>query len=147
MPSGYNWWASASEENDPYCGPFETKERAISHALLNGFYEESKDGSSVQLYVCEAVVATIEDIDLDADVILTDLATFYEEWTDEDGDLFRPTVTKEDAKDLGVALNQAFQMWARDHGINIYGSFQETRSGEYITMPTPDHVKNLRSAT
>ena len=142
MPSEFKWWASASENDDSYTGAYETKELAISHAILNGFYDLSDDGSSVRIYVVEAQVATIEDVKIDADVILTDLATYYEDYCNENGEVFSE-ITKEDTQELEKALNEAFQKWARYNDIRVYGAFTETRNGEYITMPTPDHVNKI----
>ena len=133
MPSQHQWWISLDEE--VYHGPFETRETAIQAALKDKLYMEDEDAKIT--YIVEAQSVIIDDIHISARDLLDDLAVSFEECIHpDDGELFKD-VTAEDYQDLDVIINQAFQMWVRDHNIKLaYSSLSEQRNEEWITLPS-----------
>lgn len=135
MPSHHQWWISPDEEQ--FHGPYETKEEAIQTALKDKIYMEDEDEKVA--YIVEAQSVVIDDIHISARDLLDDLAVTFEECVHpDDGELFRD-VSAEDYQDLDAIINQAFQMWVRDHNIKLaYSSLTEQRNEEWITLPKPE---------
>lgn len=133
MPTGYQWWIS--EDQYSYRGPYPTKEEAIKQALQNEVFHEVND-NEIGFHICEAQTPVMEDIIIDADALLVDLADAYEEYQNEDGQVFT-NLESGDIDDLQDVLNQAFQTWARDHDIKLPNTCIEMRNEEFLTMPKP----------
>jgi hypothetical protein len=137
MPTQFQWWIS-QEDGSELTGPFLTKDLAITGAVLNGIFSE-EENDQISIFALEATSRTIEDITINAENVLDDLETFYSDC----GDGIFKDISCEDAHMLEKALNEAFQMWARDRDILRIGLFLETRNEETVTMPKPDHAKKI----
>jgi len=137
MATQFQWWISRDEESE-LTGPFLTKDLAISSAVLNGIFSE-EENDQISMFVLEGKSKTIEDIIINADNIIDDLETFYGDF----GESIFNNISREDVYMLETALNEAFQIWARDRDVLRTGIFIETRNEETITMPKPDHAKKI----
>jgi hypothetical protein len=91
----------------------------------------------IGIHVVEATKHSVEELMIDGDRVLEDLAEFlYEEWLDPDGDGCLFDVKPEEVRDLGRRLSATLHEWAADKHINAW-AFKDTRSEEFVTLPHP----------
>jgi hypothetical protein len=136
MPSPHQWWITDDEER--YHGPYATRDEAIFQAQKQGIYNQEQDQGNVNVLVLEAQSHTVEDLEIDPNDVLDELESNYEEYTNEDGELFAD-IDRSAKEDLGTMLNQTFQMWARDHDIKLaQAPLMNERNQEFVTFPKPE---------
>lgn len=125
----WRWWSGDNDENFQ-CGPFETREQAISAASTNGYVDA--DG---RVYVIEARQHDLRIADYIAPSDL--IERIDEEYgethvlaDDDDGPWFECTPAQQ--KELVQALRQAANEWQDRHKLKFGGqTFTASRNGQY----------------
>jgi len=136
MPSEFQFFIDNPFSGD-YEGPYQTRDQAISHAVLNGWFEKVEDDHEIEVSVCEGRYPLISDVEIAGEDILDNVleGTIWE--------LDKTNITDDHMIELSQVMSSAFQMWAKDHNVK-FAALLDTRNSEIVTLPEPDHAKKLQ---